>query len=81
VAQGLEKKTATEHTSTFLSELVASQLWVLATLITKLSVEQLQVLHPQPQVLHLLVDQDLILAKSFSKALQQVQTLLIYKAN
>jgi hypothetical protein len=49
VAQVLEKKTDMEHTSTFLSELVASQLWVLATLTTKLSVEHLRVLH-----LHLL---------------------------
>jgi hypothetical protein len=45
VAQVLAKKTDMEHTFTFLSELAVSQLWVLETLTTKLSVEHLQVLH------------------------------------
>jgi hypothetical protein len=54
VDQVLVKRTATAHTFTSPSELVASQLWVLGTLTTKLSVVHLQVLHLQSQVLHLL---------------------------
>jgi hypothetical protein len=87
VAQVLAKKTDMVHTFTSHSELAVSRQWVLETLTTKLSVEHLQVLHLPPlqlqqrHLLHLLAEQGLILAKSFSKALQQVQTLLIYKAN
>jgi hypothetical protein len=52
VDQVLAKKTATALTFTSHLELVASQPWVLETLTTKFSVEHLQVLHLQLQVLH-----------------------------
>jgi hypothetical protein len=84
VAQVLEKKTDMEHTSTFLSELAVSQLWVLEILTMKLSVDRLQVLHllhQQRLQLHLLAELDLILAENFSGVPQQVQTLLTYKTS
>jgi hypothetical protein len=72
------------HTFTYLSESVASQLWVLETLITKLSEAHLQVLSLPlllSQVLHRLQDQDHTQEGCLDEAHHQVQMCFTYKTS